>query len=110
MVKKWPDGPPPGSETPRRRQSINVQVGLAAMADGLGVMVWIAAGHRTDGPSVRGYHVDEQGLVHHRTMVSDAVPDHGQAGCCLGDEAKDDCERGGFGWTGGQFYKTEEGP
>jgi hypothetical protein len=108
MVKKWPDRSAPGSVTPRRRQSINVQVGLAAMADGVGPMVWIAAWHRTDGPSVRGYHADEQSLVSHRTLVFDAVSDHGQAGCCPDDEVKDDCERGGFGWTGGQFYKPEE--
>jgi hypothetical protein len=110
MVKKWPDGPVPGSETPRRRQSMNVQVGLAAMADGLGPMVWIAAGHRTDGLSVLGYYVDEQGLAYHRTLVSDVVPDHDQSDHCLDDETKDDCERGGFGWTGSQFYKTEVGP
>lgn len=110
MVKIWPDGSTSGSAIPRRRRSNDVQVGLAAMADSAGQMVWIAAGHRTDGPSVRGDGMDEQGLAYHRTLVSDVVPDRDQAGHGRDDEVKDDCERGGFGWTGGQFYKTEEGP
>jgi hypothetical protein len=92
MVKKWPDGPLSGSVTPRLRQSTEVQVRLAAMADGLGEMVWIAAGHGPGAP-----------------LVSDTISAPDQADCCPDDEVKDVCERGGFGLTGGQFYKSEEG-
>ncbi len=92
MVKKWPDGPSPGLVAPRLRQSTEVRVSLAAMADGMGKMVWIAAGHSAD------------------TMPeSDAVADPGHTDSCPGDGATDECERGGFGRTGGQFYKPEEG-
>jgi hypothetical protein len=48
MVKKRPDGPSPGLVAPRPRQSTEVRVSLAALADGMGEMVWIAAGHSTD--------------------------------------------------------------
>ncbi|NOS79868.1 MAG: hypothetical protein HOP35_18205 [Nitrospira sp.] len=89
---KQSDGPVSGSVIPRLRQSTEVRVSLAAMADGMGEMVWIAAGHRTD------------------TMrESGAMSDPGQTGGCPDDGVTGECERGGFGWTGGQFYKTEEG-
>lgn len=92
MVKKWPDGPSPGLVAPRLRQSTEVRVSLAAMADGMGKMVWIAAGHSAD------------------TMPeSDAVADPGHTDSCPADGATDECARGGFGRTGGQFYKPEEG-
>ena len=92
MVKKWPDGPLPGSVIPRLRQSTEVRVSLAAMADGMGEMVWIAAGQ---GPDTRS--------------ESGAISDPGQADGCPDNRVTDECERGGFGWTGGQFYKPEEG-
>ncbi|HEX7766940.1 MAG TPA: hypothetical protein VF443_09505 [Nitrospira sp.] len=89
---KRSDGPSSGLVTPRLRQSTEVRVSLAAMADGMGEMVWIAAGHRTD------------------TMrESGATPDSGQADGCPDDGVAGECERGGFGGTGGQFYKPEEG-
>jgi hypothetical protein len=92
MVMKQSDGPSPGSVIPRLRQSTEVRVSLAAVADGMGEMVWIAAGHRAD------------------TMPeSGAISDPGQTGGCPDNGATDECERGGFGWTGGQFYKTDEG-
>lgn len=92
MLKKRPDGPSPGSVTPRLRQSSNVRVSLAAMADGMGAMVWIAAGPGTD------------------TMLkSGALSDPGRTGGCPDDGMADECKRGGFGWTGGQFYAPEEG-
>jgi hypothetical protein len=92
MVKKWPDGPSPGSVAPRLRQSSNVRVSLAAMADGMGAMVWIAAGPGTD------------------TMLkSGAISDPDQTDGCPDDGMTGECERGGFGWTGEQFYKPEEG-
>jgi hypothetical protein len=92
MVKKWPDGPVPGLVFPRLRQSTEVRVSLAAMADGMGEMVWIAAGHSAD------------------TMPeSGAIADPGQTGGCPGDGVTGECERGGFGGTGAQFYKPEEG-
>ena len=91
MIKKWPDGPSPGLVAPRLRQSTEVRVSLAAMADGLGEMVWIAAGHSAD------------------TMPeSGAISDPGQIDGCPDDAVKDDCARGGFGETGAQFYKPEE--
>lgn len=86
MVKKWPDGPSPGVVAPRLRQSIEVRVSLAAIADGMGEMVWIAAGHRAD-----------------------TMPDPGPANDSPDDGVMDECERGGFGRTGGSFYKPEEG-
>ncbi|MCS6292512.1 MAG: hypothetical protein H8J66_05505 [Nitrospira sp.] len=92
MVKKWPDGPSPGLVALRLRQSTEVRVSLAAMADGMGEMVWIAAGQSADS-----------------MPVSDAISDPGQTGGCPGDGVTDECERGGFGRTGGQFYKPEEG-
>ena len=92
MVKKWPDGPSPGLVAPRLRQSAEVRVSLAAMADGMGEMVWVAAGHSAD------------------TMLeSDAISDLGYTDGYPGDWVTDECERGGFGRTGGQFYKPEEG-
>jgi hypothetical protein len=57
------------------------------MADGMGEMVWIAAGHSADA-----------------MLEPDAISDPGQTDGC-----PDDCERGGFGVTGAQFYKPEEG-
>lgn len=93
MVKKWPDGPVPGSVIPRLRRSTEVRVSLAAEADGMGEMVWIAAGQAPGAPP-----------------VSDSVPEHDQPNCCPEGAGKDACERGGFGWTGCQFYKPEEGP
>jgi hypothetical protein len=92
MVKKWPDGLSPGLVAPRLRQSTEVRVSLAAMADGMGEMVWIAAEHRTD------------------TMLeSGAISDPGQTDGCPDDGVAGKCERGGFGGTGAQFYKPEEG-
>jgi len=84
----------PGSVIPRLRRSTGVRVSLAAMADGMGDMVWIAAGRAPGSP-----------------LVSDSVPDHDhdQPNGSPEDAVKDACERGGFGWTGGQFYKPEEG-
>ncbi|MEQ1793848.1 MAG: hypothetical protein ABL970_06620 [Nitrospira sp.] len=102
MVKSWPDGPLPGSMVPRR--SIDVQVGLAAKADALALMVWIAAGGSVNRSLVRCYHVDEQGQAHHTILASDGA----QNGSPV-EASTDACERGGFGWTGGQFYKTGEG-
>jgi hypothetical protein len=100
MDKKWPDGPVPGLVPPRLRQSTEVRVSLAAAADGLGEMVWIAAGQGSDGSSVRGDQMNDLGVV------APAMP-----GC---DVRSDDsltvaCQRGGFGWTGSQFYKPNEG-
>jgi hypothetical protein len=92
MVKKWPDGPLPGLAAPRLRQSIEVRVSLAAMADGMGEMVWIAAGHGSA-----------------TSLLSNAISDPGQADGCPDDGGTGDCERGGFGGTGAQFYKPEEG-
>jgi len=92
MVRKWPDGPSPGLVAPRLRQSTEVRVSLAAMADGMGEMVWIAAGHGSE-----------------MLLKSGAIPDHGQTGGYSDGEMKDLCDRGGFGGTGAQFYKPEEG-
>ena len=92
MVKKWPDGPSPGLVAPRPRQSTEVRVSLAAMADGMGEMVWIAAGHRKA-----------------TVLEPGAIPDPRQADGCPDDGVAGDCERGGFGGTGAQFYKPEEG-
>lgn len=92
MVMKLSDGPSPGLVAPRLRQSTEVRVSLAAMADGMGEMVWIAAGHGSGTP-----------------LVSNAISDSGQTDGCPDDGVADDCERGGFGVTGAQFYKPEEG-
>lgn len=92
MVKKWPDGPSPGLVAPRPRQSTEVRVSLAAMADGMGEMVWIAAGHGSG-----------------TSLVSNAISDPGQADACPDNGVRDDCERGGFGGTGAQFYKPGKG-
>lgn len=92
MIKKWPDGLSPGLVAPRLRQSTEVRVSLAALADGMGEMVWIAAGHSAD------------------TMPeSGAISDPGRTNGCPDDGVTDECERGGFGGTGAQFYKPEEG-
>lgn len=88
MVKKWPDGPVSGPVSLAPLSTGGVRVSLAAAADRLGTMVWIAAGQGADGSSVRGDRMDAQGTA------SSAAPGA--------------CERGGFGWTGGQFYKPEE--
>ena len=64
----------------------------AAMADAMGEMVWIAAGHGSGTP-----------------LVSNAISDSGQTDGCPDNGVTDDCERGGFGGTGAQFYKPEEG-
>ena len=100
MNKKWPDRPVLGSAPPRQRHSTEVRVRLAATADGLGAMVWIAAGQGSDGSSVRGDQINARGVVS-PAMPGDDV--------CSGDELMDVCQRGGFGWTGGQFYKPDEG-
>jgi hypothetical protein len=100
MEKQWPDGPVPGPVPPRLRHSTEVRVSLAAAADGLGGMVWIAAGQGSDGSSVRGDQMNDLGLV-----------DPGMPGGDVrsGDDLTVACQRGGFGWTGGQFYKPDEG-
>ncbi len=92
MVMKLSDGPSPGLVAPRLRQSTEVRVSLAAMADAMGEMVWIAAGHGSGTP-----------------LVSNAISDSGQTDGCPDNGVTDDCERGGFGGTGAQFYKPEEG-
>ncbi|MBH0203597.1 MAG: hypothetical protein HP496_15180 [Nitrospira sp.] len=99
MDKKRPDGPVPGPVLPRLRYSPEVRVSLAAAADGLGVMVWISAGQGSDGLSVRGDQMNEHGLV------DDAMPGFNVR---AGDDLTALCQRGGFGKTGGQFYKPEE--
>lgn len=99
MEKKWPDGPVADPVPPRPRQSTEVRVSLAAAADGLGTMVWIAAGQESDGSTVRGDQMNELGLV------SPAIP---ECDILTGDDQRVACQRGGFGWTGGQFYKPEE--
>ena len=116
MVKTWPAGPPLLSVMPRKRQSTQVRLGLAAMADGLGVMVWIAAGHVMDGLSVWGHTVDGEGHSHPVQRMSDAVPSGshskiGLAGHAADEDSRDGCEpqRGGFGGTGGQFYGNDAG-
>ena len=100
MNKKRPDRPVPGPVPARQRHSSEVRVSLAAAADGLGAMVWIAAGQGTDGCSVRGDQINDRGVVS-PAMPGDDV--------CSGDEVTVVCQRGGFGWTGGQFYKPGEG-
>lgn len=100
MDKKRPDGPVPGPVPLRQRHSTEVRVSLAAAADGLGSMVWIAAGYGADGCSVRGDQLNELG------MLSPAMPG---GDVPSGDELTGVCQRGGFGWTGAQFYKPDEG-
>lgn len=100
MEKKWPDGPMPGPVPSRLRYSTEVRVSLAAAADGLGEMVWIAVWQGSDGSSVRGDQMD--GLE----LIAAAKPGFdGRSG----DDLTVGCQRGGFGRTGGQFYKPEEG-
>ncbi len=100
MDKKCPEGSVPGPIPLRQRHSTEVRVSLAAAADGLGAMVWIAAGQGSDGSSVRGDQMNDRGVG------SPAVPG---GDIRSGDELIDICQRGGFGWTGGQFYKPDEG-
>jgi len=89
---KQSEGLSPGLVAPRLRQSAEVRVSLAVMADGMGKMVWIGAGHSAG------------------TMrESGALSDPGQTGGCPDDGVAEECERGGFGGTGAQFYKPEEG-
>lgn len=88
MIKKWPDGPVSGPVSLAPLSADGVRVSLAAAADSLGTMVWIAAWQGADGSAVRG----------DRIVVQGTAP----------SAAPGDCERGGFGWTGGQFYKPEE--
>jgi hypothetical protein len=100
MDKKWPDGSVLSPVPPPLQHSTEVRVSLAAAADGLGAMVWIAAGQGSDGSSVRGDQMNELGLV------VPAMPGFdGRAGAAPTVV----CRRGGFGKTGGQFYKPEEG-
>ena len=100
MDKKRPDGPVPCLVSPRLRCSPEVRVSLAAAADGLGAMVWIAVGQESNGSSVRGDQMNELGLV---------VPAMPGFDVRAGDAPTVACQRGGFGSTGGQFYKPEEG-
>lgn len=100
MDKKCPEGSVPGPIPPRQRHSTEVRVRLAAAADGMGAMVWIAAGQGADGSSVRGDQINDRGVV------SPAMPGDDVRSC---DEVTVVCQRGGFGWTGGQFYKPDEG-
>lgn len=100
MILPWPDGPVPGPVSPRLRQSTEVRVSLAAAADGLGEMVWIAAGPEADGPAVRGDQLSAQGA---------GAPARPGVDVCHGEDTTATCQRGGFGWTGGQFYKPDEG-
>lgn len=99
MDKKWPDGSVPGPIPLRHRQSTEVRVRLAAAADDMGAMVWIAAGQESDGSSLRGDQITELGLVDPAKPAGDVRSD---------DELTVLCQRGGFGWTGGQFYKPDE--
>ena len=100
MDKKKPDGPVPVPVPPRQRHSTEVRVSLAAAADGLGAMVWIATGQGSDGCAVRGDQMNDLGVV------SPAMPG---GDVRLSDELAGVCQRGGFGWTGAQFYKPDEG-
>jgi hypothetical protein len=100
MDEKWPDGSVTGPVPPRLRHSTEVRVSLAAAADGLGAMVWIAVGQGSDESSVRGDQMNELGVV------ASAMPGFD---VCAGDDLTVVCQRGGFGRTGGQFYKPEEG-
>ncbi len=100
MDKTWPDEPVSVSVPPRQRRSTEVRVSLAAAADGLGKMVWIAAGQGSDGSSMRGDQMNDLG------MGSPAMP---LGDVCSSDELTVACQRGGFGWTGGRFYTPDEG-
>jgi hypothetical protein len=100
MDKKWPDESVLSPVPPRLRYSTEVRVSLAATADGLGAMVWIAVGQGSDGSSVRGDQMNELGLV---------VPAMPGFNVRAGNDPTVVCQRGGFGKTGGQFYKPEEG-
>jgi hypothetical protein len=100
MDKKRPDGPVLSPTSLRLRYSPEVRVSLAAAADGLGAMVWIAVGQGSDGSSVRGDQMNELGLV---------VPTMPEFDVRAGDAPTVVCQRGGFGRTGSQFYKPEEG-
>jgi len=100
MDKKWPDGSVLSPVPPPLRHSTEVRVSLAAAADGLGAMVWIAVGQGSDGSSVRGDQMNDLGLV---------VPAIPGFDVPSGDDLTVLCQRGGFGRTGGQFYKPEEG-
>ena len=100
MDKKCPEGSVPGPIPLRNRHSTEVRVRLAAAADGMGAMVWIAAGQGSEGSSVRGDQINDRGVVSPAMPAGDVRSD---------DELTDLCQRGGFGWTGGQFYKPDEG-
>jgi hypothetical protein len=100
MDKKRSDGSVPGPVPPRLRYSPEVRVSLATTADGLGAMVWIAVGQESDGSAVRGDQMNELGLV------VPVMPGFDGRAC---DDLTVVCQRGGFGRTGGQFYKPEEG-
>ena len=100
MDKKRPDGPVPSPMPPHPRYSPEVRVSLAEAADGLGAMVWISVGQGSDGLSVRGDQMNDLGLLL-PAMPGFDVP--------LGDASTVVCQRGGFGRTGCQFYKPEEG-
>jgi hypothetical protein len=100
MDKKRSDGPVPSPVPPRLRYSTEVRVSLASAADGLGAMVWIAVGQGSDGSSMRGDQMTDLGLV---------VPAIPGLDVPSGDDLTAGCQRGGFGRTGGQFYKPEEG-
>ncbi|MGZ8384582.1 MAG: hypothetical protein ACXWWI_01305, partial [Nitrospira sp.] len=63
-------------------------------------MVWIAVGQGWNGSSVQGHQINELGLV------DPAMPGFDVR---AGDDLTVVCQRGGFGRTGGQFYKPEEG-
>lgn len=89
----------PGPIPLRHRHSTEVRVRLAAAADGMGAMVWIAAGQGSDGSSLRGDQITELGLVDPAMPAGDVRS---------GDDPTIACQRGGFGWTGGQFYKPDE--
>jgi hypothetical protein len=99
MEKKWPDGHMPGPVPSRPRYSTEVRVSLAAAADGLGEMVWIAVWQGSDGSSARGDQMNGLG------SIAVAMPGFGGRS---GDDLRAGCQRGGFGRTGGQFYKPEE--
>ncbi len=100
MDKKRPDGPVPSPMPPHLRYSPEVRVSLAEAADGLGAMVWIAVGQGSDRRSVRGDQMTNLELV---------VPAIPRFDVPSGDDLTVVCQRGGFGKTGGQFYKPEEG-
>ena len=100
MDKKRPDGPVPGPVPPHLRYSPEVRVSLAAAADGLGAMVWIAVGEGSDGSSMRGDQMNELGL---------GAPAMRECDGRSGDDVTVVCQRGGFGRTGGRFYTPDKG-